>query len=412
MKPNGSTPYDIAVIGGGIAGAAIARDAALRGLSVVLFEKNTFGSGTSSKSSKLIHGGIRYLDLAWTALSRGRFAEGWKNLRFVFTSLHESRVLRRIAPAWVQPLPLFIPIYTGNRHRRATVYLGCLLYYGLSLLSGGGKMPKFYGSPRTALQVVPDLDPKGLSGGVMIREYLTDDLGLVRAVIGSAAKNDAECRENAEVKSYTHDPKQGLHLLSVLMGDKERSFTARKIIDASGAWVDAVRKANGEKGRDLIAPVAGSHIWVRRFLPNSVLLEAEDGRLFFVINIGDRARVGTTERMHTGSPDKVKPTEEEISYLLRSLKRWFPEHGLEKKDVLGSDAGIRPLAVPEHSQGLSEISREHEIRVGPNGIIHMVGVKLTDHRRAAEEVLDRLVPSLLPYNPKAKRKTSTHRVPL
>ena len=121
MKSDSSLPYDIAVIGGGIAGAAIARDAALRGLSVVLFEKNTFGSGTSSKSSKLIHGGIRYLDLAWVALCRGQFTEAWKNLRFVFSSLHESRILRRIAPAWVKPHLIFIPIYVGNRHRRFSV---------------------------------------------------------------------------------------------------------------------------------------------------------------------------------------------------------------------------------------------------------------------------------------------------
>lgn len=412
MTKNALRPYDIAVIGGGIAGAAIARDGALRGLSVVLFEKNMFGSGTSSKSSKLIHGGIRYLDLAWTALVRGQFAEAWKNLRFVFSSLHESRLLRKIAPAWVKPHLLFIPIYVGNRHRRFSVYLGCLVYYLLSLLSGGGKMPKLHWSPRSALQVVPDLDPKQLNGGVTLREYLTDDLGLVRAVMASAAKNGAECHERAEVTSYAYDPAKGTHRLSVRMGEKEREFTARKVIDAAGAWVDAVRKANKEKGKDLIAPVAGSHIWVDRFLPNSVLLEAEDGRLFFVINIGDRGRVGTTERMVTTTPDKVKPTEEEIGYLLRSLKRWFPEHGFTRKDVLESDAGVRPLAAPEHSKGLSEISREHQIRVGPNGVIHMVGVKLTDHRRAAEEVIDRLVPSLLQYNPKAKRKTSTHKIPL
>src|SRR5262245_16490270 len=103
-----SETFDIAVIGGGIAGAAIARDAALRGISLALFEKNTFGSGASSKSSRLIHGGIRYLDLAWNALKRGQFPEAWKNLRFVFSSLRESRILRRIAPEWVEPHALFI----------------------------------------------------------------------------------------------------------------------------------------------------------------------------------------------------------------------------------------------------------------------------------------------------------------
>src|SRR3990167_5648180 len=111
MEPETMKEYDIAVIGGGIAGAAIARDAALRGLKVVLFEKNTFGSGTSSKSSKLIHGGIRYLELAWNALKQGKFQEAWKNFHFVFSSLAESAILEKIAPILVQPINLVLPIY-------------------------------------------------------------------------------------------------------------------------------------------------------------------------------------------------------------------------------------------------------------------------------------------------------------
>lgn len=412
MARETSSIYDIAVIGGGIAGAAIARDAALRGLSVILFEKNTFGSGTSSKSSKLIHGGIRYLDLAWTALVHGRPVEAWKNLRFVFSSLHEARVLRRIAPAWVKPLPIFIPIYVGNRRQRFTVYLGCALYSLLSFLSGGSAFLRLHWSPRSALQVVPDLEPKKLNGGVTLREYLTDDLGLVRAVMHSAVKNNAECHEQARVESCAYDAGVSAYRLNVLIGEKTREYLARKVVDAAGPWVDEVRKANKEKDRDFIVPVAGSHLWVKRFLPHSVLLEAEDGRLFFVINIGDRARVGTTERLHTLSPDRVKATEEDIDYLLRALKRWFPEHGLTKKDVLETDAGVRPLAAPEHSKQMNEIPREHQVRVGPGGIVHLVGVKLTDHRRAAQEVLDRLMPSLLVYNPKAGRKSLTARVPL
>ena len=400
--------YDIAVIGGGIAGAAVARDAALRGLSVALFEKNTFGSGTSSKSSRLIHGGIRYLDLAWIAFYHGRFNEAWKNLHFVFTSLHESRVLRRIAPEQVKPHPIFIPVYVGNRHRRFAVYLGCLVYYFFALLSGGGTRPRFHWSPREALQEVPELDPKNLNGGVTITDHATDDLGLVKAVMASAQKNGAHCHEHAETLSYMYTG--GRYRLRVKTGETENEFLARKVINAAGPWVDEVRKANKEKDKNFIVPVAGAHIWIKSFMPRSVLLEAEDKRLFFVINFGERSRVGTTERLLGTNPDKVKATEEEINYLLRSLKRWFPEQTFTKKDVLAADAGVRPLAAPPRTLPLNEISREHEVRVGPTGVIHMIGVKLTDHRRAAEEVLDRLIPSLLPHNPKAKRKTSTHKI--
>ena len=410
MKTDSAPAYDIAIIGGGIAGAGIARDAALRGLRVVLFEKNTFGSGTSSKSSKLIHGGIRYLDLAWTAFTRAQFTEAWKNFRFVFSSLRESRILRRIAPAWVKPHNIFIPIYIGNRRRRFTVFMGCLVYYFLSLVSGGGKMPRITWSPRSALQIVPDLSPKDLNGGVMIRDHVTDDRGLVNATMASARAAGADCREHAQVASYSYD--SGSHLLKVSLEGTETEFRARKIINAAGPWIDEVRKSAKEKEKNFIVPVAGAHITLPKFIPNSVLLEAEDARIFFVINLGETCRIGTTERLAPTDPDKVKPTEDEIEYLLRSVERYFPDHSFTRKDVLEADAGVRPLASPDRNRGLHEISREHEIRVSPSGVIHMLGVKLTDHRRAAEEVVDRVLPSLLQYNPKAKRKTSTHKIPL
>ncbi len=410
MKSDGTPPFDIAIIGGGIAGAAIARDAALRGLRVILFEKNTFGSGTSSKSSKLIHGGIRYLDLAWTAVTRAQLVEAWKNLRFVFTSLRESRVLRQIAPSWVKPINIFIPIYIGNRRQRFAVFVGCLVYYLLGLVSGGGKMPRISWSPRSALRIVPDLSPKNLNGGVMIRDHVTDDRGLVNATIAAANSAGADCREHAQVLSYSYDT--GSYLLKVSLEGTEKEFRSRKIINAAGPWIDEVRKSAKEKEKNFIIPVAGAHITLRKFIPNSVLLEAEDARIFFVINRGETCRIGTTERLAPISPDKVKPTEDEIEYLLRSAERYFPEHSFSRKDVLEADAGVRPLASPDRNRGLHEISREHEIRVSSSGVIHMLGVKLTDHRRAAEEVLDRVVPSLLQHNPKAKRKTSTHRIPL
>ena len=143
----------------------------------------------------------------------------------------------------------------------------------------------------------------------------------------------------------------------------------------------------------------------------SVLLEANDGRFFFVINIGDISRIGTTERL-VKNLDNVIATADEVDYLLKSVSRYFPAITLSKKDILSTDAGVRPLVAPGFSQDANHVSREHAIRVGPTGVVHVLGVKLTDHRRAAEEVLDRLVPSLLPHCPKAKRKTSTHRIPL
>lgn len=393
--------FDVAVIGGGIAGAGIARDAALRGLSVILFEKNKVGSGTSSRSSKLIHGGIRYLDLAWQALLKGRLGAFWKNFRFVSVSLRECRILERIAPHLVRPICLVIPIYRSAGRSPWPIYFGAVVYSLLSLLAGNFHLPRILPSRRAVLKWLPDLAPKGLIGGVAIWDHTADDLELVRAVIASAVKNGAKVHEHAEVKGYRFDPVRDLYELRVLTEGAVRLFLARKLVNASGPWVDRVRAAGGEKGEPLIVPVAGAHVMLKRFVKHSVILQANDKRLFFVINRGDFSRVGTTERIHE-NPDHVEPTLEEEDYLMEALRRYFPARSFRREDILGRDAGIRPLARPKEALSPHDISREHEIRIGPTGVIHVIGVKLTDHRRAAKQVVDHL----------SFKKTRTHRVPL
>ncbi len=403
--------YDLGIIGGGISGAAIARDAALRGARVILFEKNEFGSGTSSKSSKLIHGGIRYLELAWNALRRADFQEAWKNFRFVFVSLKESRILRRIAPTLVEPLGLVVPIYKSDPRKPWIIYAGTILYFLLALFAGGAKFPKIYGNKKTLLAAVGELNPEGLLGGVKIWDYWVDDKALVFATIESAKKNGALCFEKTPVIGYQHDQVSNIYLVKVQDRLGEHVIHARKLVDASGPWVDQTRVLGNEKTKDFILPVAGTHITFPAFLPCSTLLQASDGRFFFVINHAGIARVGTTERIVT-NVDSVKPTEEEINYLLSSLKRYFPKTNFTQQQILSQDAGTRPLSAGTSSRNPNEISREHEIRVSHSGCIHMIGVKLTDHRRAAEEVMDRLVPLLLATNSNLRRKTATHLLPL
>ena len=189
--------YDIAIIGGGIAGAGIARDASLRGLSVTLFEKNSFGSGTSGKSSKLIHGGIRYLELFWNELKLGHSLQARKNLGFVFASLREEKILRRIAPDLIEPLPLIIPVYKDAPRKPISIYTGVCLYFLLGLLAGNGRLPKLFLGKKSLLRVLPELQPEGLRGGVMFWDSRTEDVRLVRATIASAARNGAQCLENA-----------------------------------------------------------------------------------------------------------------------------------------------------------------------------------------------------------------------
>lgn len=383
------TLYDLAVIGGGIAGAGVAREAALRGLSVVLFEKNGFGSGASSKSSKLIHGGVRYLELAWNALKRGHFGEAYKNLRFVFHALGECRKLEKIAPELIKPLPIIIPVYSSDKRKPLMVYAGTFLYFILALLGGGAKAPRIFWTKRSLLETVPSLNPEGLKGGVQIWDRVTDDHALVSHVIALAKKQGAKCFEHAAITAYTHETDR--FRITAHIDGQEKIFYSKKLANASGPWIDRTRALGGEKKGELIIPVAGSHIEFKLFLPTSMLLQAKDDRFFFVINTGGRSRVGTTEWL-CPDPDSVKIPEEDVEYLLASLSRYFPGEHLSRKEILNSDAGIRPLAHSPRAKNPNEISREHELIEGPNGVLHLVGVKLTDHRRTAEEAVKKLFP--------------------
>jgi glycerol-3-phosphate dehydrogenase len=397
--------FDVAVIGGGIAGAAIVRDAALRGMNAVLFEKDTFGSGTSSKSSKLIHGGIRYLDLAWRALKRGDFREAWKNFRFVFVSLRECRILATIAPDLVKPIALLIPIYKRKGGRNpAAVYAGTLLYSLLAIFTGYFRFPVLLFTPRAVLKRMPKLEPQDLAGGVIIWDHWTRDQELVRRTLASATRHGALAFERARVLSYRRDNEKDQYEIRVDMGGSERAFYSRWMVNASGPWVDQVREAAGERKEDFILPIAGAHIMLKKFLDYSVILQTEDGRIFFVINIDETARVGTTERL-ARDPDRAEASPDEVAYLLSSLHSYFPSLSFRKEDILAQDAGVRPLARPRGKRDPHLVSREHEIRVGPTGVLHVLGVKLTDHRRAAEEILNRIAPVL-------RGKVRTHRVPL
>lgn len=403
--------YDVALIGGGIAGAAIARDAALRGMRVILFEKNTFGSGTSSKTSKLIHGGIRYLETSWRALKRADLGEALKNFHFVFVALHETHVLARMAPALIRPLPLVIPIYKEGGRNVWAVRFGALLYGALALLTGSRHAPQILWTTKSVLARVPGLNTEGLAGGVLIWDHTTDDVRLTQAVLRDACQRGVQAYEQSEVKNYRYEAPARRYAIEVQQQHLTCTFHARVLINAGGPWVDEIRRRSGEHLENLIVPVAGSHIEVPAFLESSVILQAEDNRIFFVIRRGDRARIGTTERIQK-NPDDLTAPPEDVTYLLRSLNYYFPDLKMTEKSILARDAGIRPLARPRHALSPTDISREHEVYVGPTGVRHILGVKLTDHRRAAAQIVDALIPLVRPWNPKVRSHSRTSQVPL
>ena len=217
--------------------------------------------------------------------------------------------------------------------------------------------------------------------------------------------------EHALVKHYRFDGLEKHYELTVEQGGKTQAYFAHKLINAGGPWVDQIRAQANEKTEDFIVPVAGSHIVLPKFIDHSVILRAEDKRVFFVIVIGNQARVGTTERTHKDL-DHLEVLDEEVEYLLCALERYFPSIPFHSQQILSKDAGIRPLAKPKEGETPHTISREHEIRIGPTGVLHVLGVKLTDHRRAAKEVVDRLIPELKRLRPEIKTYSRTHLIPL
>lgn len=376
--------YDVAIIGGGIAGAAVAREASLRNLRVILFEKNTFGSATSSKSSKLIHGGLRYLELAWFALVKFRFREFWKNFRFVCSSLRESRTLVRAFPGLIHPIALTVPFYPSKGKSHFLMIAGCLVYGLLGKIFAGSKFPEILWSRAAILKRIPELLPENLSGGVVLWDHTTDDKALVQELIRSAVSKGAVAFERMKVTGC----RPAGTIFEVLT--QNGNVIARSVVNATGPWVDQTRtELEKQKHENMIVPVAGSHLEFKQFLKESMVLEAEDGRIFFVINRNGVSRVGTTERPEH-DPENTQVSESEIVYLLKELARLFPSLSLKRADILHQDCGIRPLAKPAHASNPHEISREHEIQVSPSGIYHLLGVKITDHRRAAEDLLNRL----------------------
>lgn len=382
--------YDLAIIGGGIAGAGIAREAALRGLQVVLFEKNSFGSGTSSKSSKLIHGGIRYLEIAWDRLKKADLIGFLANFMFVFHSLEEARTLEKIAPGIVKPIPLLMPIYKSSPRKPFAMRFGVYLYYFLARLTGPARLPKIFSTKEEVLKLIPELNSDGLSGAVLFWDRATDDLKLVQSTIESAKQNGAETHEFSLVKRYDWIEKEKFYDLEII---PHGHFYAKKIINASGAWIDLVKNSSEKNLENYVEPIAGCHITLKKFLNQSFLLQAEDKRLFFIIQTGDFSRIGTTERF-CATPDQVEATPEEVRYLLNQLRFYFPSKNFTEKDIISRDAGIRPLAKTKESSNPNAISREHKIYKTPLGIYHVAGVKLTDYRRAAEETIKAVFPDL------------------
>lgn len=383
LKRLADETFDLVVVGGGITGAGIARDAALRGLKVALVEKLDFGAGTSSKSSKLIHGGLRYLEQA--------------ELGLVFESVNERKRLMKLARHLVRPLPFLVTNYKGDRRWLATLALGLWIYDALCFF-GNYRNHVTYGTKKT-LGLEPGLRPTGLNGGILYYDCMTDDARLTLECVLDAISLGAAVVNHARAGKLLRDAAG--KICGVVVQDGEGGATVdvrgKVVINATGPWSDEVRALASEPR--ILKPTKGIHVVVdskRLPIKHALMMSSpRDKRVVFGIPWGlGRTVIGTTDTFFDGSPDKVEPTKDDVDYLLEVANSYFPGTELKPQDVLSTWSGLRPLLAPEdESAGASAVSREHMIYDAP-GFVTIAGGKLTTFRRMAAEVVDRALPQL------------------
>lgn len=375
---------DVLVVGGGITGAGIARDAVRRGLSVALVEMNDLAFGTSSRSSKLVHGGLRYLEQG--------------EIGMVFESVSERRTLMDLAPHLVNPLGFLFPVYDGSRHNLFVINAGMWIYDGLSLF----RSPKIHRKlkPSEVAEIEPALDRRGLKGAPLYYDCSTDDARLTLETALDAAAEGAIVCTGAKVRRFLKGEDgriSGAVVEDTLHGAGTKEVRARVVINATGPWTDATRALSsipGQEHRRVLRPTKGIHIVVDAAkLPVQhaiVCFHPKDERVLFAIPWGDRTYIGTTDTDFDGDPKDVAATRADVDYLVDAANRYFPGHQLEAADVIATWAGLRPLIAPPQKAGMSEsdVSREHEILVGRDGLLTIAGGKLTTYRRMAAEVVD------------------------
>jgi glycerol-3-phosphate dehydrogenase len=368
-------PVDLLVIGAGSAGAGIARDAAMRGIRTALVDKGDFGSGTSSRSSRLIHGGLRYLELY-----------DWK---LVFEASRERRILLRIAPHLVWPRSFLFPVYSGSRVPRWKLAAGLWLYDALALFRNV-RAHRMLGK-HALLRAEPALRERGLKGGARYYDAQCDDVRLTIANVRSARAHGALVANYVRLDQLElADGRVRGGRLTDLTGGGTFAVRALTVVNATGPWSDDVRALGGDA--PLLRRTKGTHVVVpRERLGNNealTLTSPIDGRIFFIVPWGDLSYIGTTDTDTVQDADSVAPDAADVVYLLRSANAFFPAARLQPEDVLSAWSGLRPLLKPADVRNPGAVSREHRIEEGRAGLISVLGGKLTTYRAMAAQAVD------------------------
>jgi len=381
LRQMADTELDLLVIGGGITGAGIAWDASLRGLNTGLVEMRDFASGTSSRSTKLVHGGLRYLK------------QGEVNL--VREVGKERAILHKNAPHIVIPEPMLLPVYKGGTYGYWMSSIGLYIYDWLAGVKRKERRKMF--RRLKTMEMEPLFKTEGLIGSGYYYEYRTDDARLTIEIHKTARRHGAHIVNYARTNEFIYREGRvaGVHVEDVISG-KVYDIYARKIVNAAGPWVDQVRKMdNSLKGKRLLL-TKGVHLVVDHSkLPirQAAYFDVPDGRMIFVIPREGKTYIGTTDTVYEGDILEPRTTKQDRDYLLNAVNAAFKDVRLTAGDVESCWAGLRPL-IYEEGKGPSEISRKDEIFVSESGLITIAGGKLTGFRKMAEKVVDLVVREL------------------
>lgn len=380
MKPANNLPkikthYKTVVIGGGIVGAGIFRDLALHGIDVLLIEKKDFSSQTSERSSKMLHGGIRYLENMDFAL--------------VFEALHEKNLWLKLTPHLAQEVPFYLPVFSDAKRPLWMIRLGMFLY---DFLSSFENSPYKIKSAKDVLHEIPNLKQKGLRGAGVYYDGVMDDAKITLEVLYDALlESNAEARTYTEVTKVTRDNETQLNIIHTknLLTGEHTEVKAEQVVYALGPFTDRFLKTIPMyHWNDVLLPSKGSHLWFsKKDLPleHPIVMTTNDDRVIFVIPHGEQILVGTTEVAFNGDFFDVTPSSDEINYLLSALNDYFPKLSLTRNHILSSFAGIRPL-VREGSGDRGKTSREHKIFQPMSDTYVIAGGKYTTFRVMGQDI--------------------------
>lgn len=392
---------DILVIGGGITGAGIALDAATRGLKLGLIEMQDFAGGTSSRSTKLVHGGLRYLK----QLEIGVVAEVGKEREIVYEN----------GPHVTTPEWMLLPLYAGGTFGKFSTSIGLRVYDFLAGVKKSERRSML--SVEQTLAKEPLLKKEGMKGGGYYVEYRTDDARLTIEVMKKARELGSLAVNYTKAEQLLYDQAGKLIGVEVrdLLKQKTYKLYAQKIINAAGPWVDTIRELDGSKKGKTLRLTKGVHLVFdqSRFpLRQAVYFDIPDGRMAFAIPREGKTYFGTTDTNYTGDTSNPLTTAEDRSYLLNAANNMFPSLKLTEQDIESSWAGLRPL-IHEEGKSPSEISRRDEIFVSDSGLISIAGGKLTGYRKMAEDVVNKTVELLQKEGKQAgSAHTSTRNIPI